>query len=147
MSRLMNNPRGKQRSNGRYYDAYSMDSRPKMRKPLGFIIASVMTGAIMVIAAVLIAVSSGIFVGTSTASNCVVSEKSVNATGDGSEYRIYTENCGTFVVTDSIVDGRFDSADVYQKIKAGKTYDMTLRGPRIPILSMFPNIISLQEVP
>lgn len=152
MSRMMNNPRDKQRSNGRYSDAYGMHSygmnnSPKMRKPLGFIIASVMVVVITVIAAVLIAVSSGVFMGTTTAANCVVSEKSVNATGEGSEYRIYTENCGTFVVTDSIVDRRFDSADVYGKIKAGKTYNLTLRGPRIPVVSMFPNIIMIQEVP
>jgi hypothetical protein len=83
---------------------------------------------------------------TGTATACVVTDKDRTTNAEGvSQTRIYTENCGTFEVTDSILDGRFNSADMYGSLKPGATYDFTTRGLRIPVLSSFPNIITATQ--
>lgn len=48
--------------------------------------------------------------------------------------------------TDSFLMFKFDSADVQAKIHKGEKYEMVVRGYRLPILSMFPNVASVQEV-
>lgn len=40
---------------------------------------------------------------------------------------------------------KFDSTDIVRKLKEGHTYRMKVAGWRIPILSMFRNIISVEE--
>lgn len=91
------------------------------------------------------AVLSGGFWKTATATDCTVTEKSVAVVDGYSEYRIHTENCDVFVLSDSILDGKFSSATAYSKIKEGETYDFDTRGQRVPFFSMFPNIISFTQ--
>lgn len=71
----------------------------------------------------------------------IINKESVSKGSDGHEYRVYTEECGTLVVSDSLLKGRFDSADDYAKIEAGHEYEVTTIGFRIPFFSQFPNII------
>ena len=71
----------------------------------------------------------------------VVAKESVAKGDNGHEYRVYTENCGTLKVGDSIWKMRFDSADLYGQLVEGETYDMTTIGWRVPFLSWMPNII------
>ena len=87
-----------------------------------------------------------------TYSDCVVSDKSAVAVKDSAnksngntEYRIYTENCGTFTVNDSILIFQFNSADLYGQINVGESYDFETKGYRIPIVSSFPNINSISQ--
>jgi len=42
--------------------------------------------------------------------------------------------------TDGILMMKFNSADIQAEIKKGEKYNFTLRGYRIPFLSLFPNI-------
>lgn len=42
--------------------------------------------------------------------------------------------------TDSILMMKFNSADIQAEIKKGEKYNFTLRGYRVPFLSLFPNI-------
>lgn len=81
---------------------------------------------------------------------CTVNDKDAVSTGSGdsrrNEYRVYTEQCGTLVVKDSLVIGRFDSADLYGSLKPGSTYEMELGGYRQGALSMFPNIIDAKAL-
>lgn len=79
----------------------------------------------------------------STAESCTVEDKdrTTNVEG-GSDARVYT-SCGVFSVGDNLLAGHFSSADTYSSIKVGETYDFELRGFRIPLLSSFPNIISV----
>ena len=84
---------------------------------------------------------------TGTSESCVVTGKDRTQDSEGnSQARVYTENCGTLKVADSIVDGQWNSADVYGGIQEGNTYDFNTRGVRIPFLSAFPNIIKVTEV-
>lgn len=79
---------------------------------------------------------------------CTVADKDrvSKPNGGGSDMRIYTSDCDVLVVADSLLDARFDAASLYNKITAGKRYRFDVRGDRIPILSMFPNIITATEV-
>jgi len=78
---------------------------------------------------------------------CVVSDKDrVSKSEGGSEMRVYTDNCGTFVVSDGVIKTDFNSADRYAKIKVGKTYDITSYGFRFGLTSSFPKIIDATEV-
>lgn len=79
--------------------------------------------------------------------DCVVTEKdrARGADGEGSDARVYTENCGVLRVGDSLLDVTMSSADTYASIKVGETYDFSTRGIRFGLFSMFPNIITAEE--
>lgn len=83
--------------------------------------------------------------GLTTYENCHVSGKHVAVVDGYSQYRVSTENCGSFIVADSVFKGKFNSADAYSQITEGKSYDFVASGYRIPLISAFPNIISFSE--
>lgn len=76
---------------------------------------------------------------------CVVSDKqaigrSDSDGGSSTDYRVFTENCGTFGVQDDPIIGQWNSADTYGSIKVGETYDFEAYGWRNGFYSTFPNI-------
>lgn len=82
---------------------------------------------------------------------CTVLDKDRAWVSDGkgsghSSQRVYTEQCGVLVAGDSWLSWHFNSADTYEALKAGHTYELTTRGFRIPFLSRFPNIVDYREV-
>lgn len=78
---------------------------------------------------------------------CTVVDKDRTTNHEGkSSMRVYTEECGVVQVRDMVVRAQFDSADTYAKIEVGQTYRFTLIGRRVPILSMFPTIVAVEEV-
>lgn len=82
-----------------------------------------------------------------TVTGCKVVDKDRTTNSKGvSDARIYTDNCGVFQVKDSWTSGTWSSADRYNKIKVGKTYDFDTQGRRVPFFSQFPNIIQAREV-
>lgn len=90
---------------------------------------------------------------TSSFAGCTVTDKDRSSDGDGgSDMRIYTEGCDgksavkVFHVADNWFAGQVASADTFASIKVGKTYDFETRGMRIPVLSMFENIVEVTEV-
>lgn len=61
---------------------------------------------------------------------------------------VYTDG-GTFTANDTWAYLRFDSSDFYGSIVSGKTYNIKASGHRLGLpfgLSMYPNIISYEEV-
>jgi hypothetical protein len=54
-------------------------------------------------------------------------------------------NNNIYVVHNSLFYGFFEATELYKKIEIGKTYKITGFGLRIPILNMYPNIISGEE--
>lgn len=77
---------------------------------------------------------------------CLVEDKEAVHSGDGNQYRVYTEQCGVLSVEDSIWAGRWDSADAYNSIKEGATYRFYVQGVRAPLFSMFPNVLEMKEI-
>lgn len=80
-----------------------------------------------------------------------VTDKEVKRAGEDSDkYLVYTEldngEVAVYEITDSLLKGRFDSSDLYAKIKIGETYKFTICGERIHFLSMYPNIYSAEII-
>lgn len=79
-----------------------------------------------------------------------VTDKTVKTSKDDGKYMVYCkdadENIHVLEITDTLLRGRFDSSDEYAAIEIGKTYKFTVVGKRIPIFSMYPNILSHKEV-
>lgn len=63
--------------------------------------------------------------------------------GNGSKYLIFTKN-EVFENTDSFLSLKFDSSDIYGKIKDGDTCTFDVTGLRIPFLSMYRNIVTTE---
>lgn len=83
----------------------------------------------------------------SSAGPCTVTEKDRTVDADGrSQARVYTEECGVFVVDDAPLKGQFNSADTFAGIDVGSTYEFETYGFRNGFLSSFPNIITATEV-
>lgn len=104
--------------------------------------------ALVIILFVGLQVSASFISGTAT--GCVITAKDRTTGTDGkSDQRIYAENCNNsddvtvFKVSDNLPSGHFSSAKTYAGIEIGKTYNVELRGLRIPILSMFENAIKV----
>lgn len=74
-----------------------------------------------------------------------VNEKAVSIRSDESVYLIMTDR-EVFENTDDLLIAKFNSSDVYASIKVGKKYKMVVYGFRIPFLSMYRNIRSVDEV-
>lgn len=78
---------------------------------------------------------------------CTVSEKDRTRNTEGaSDMRIYTEECGVLSVKDMFFAGEWNSADSYNAIEIGITYEFKTTGYRVGFLSMFPIIRESQEV-
>jgi hypothetical protein len=75
---------------------------------------------------------------------CTVEEK--DRGGSSGTMRLYSEDCEILEFGDVWLRGHFNSADLYQEIEEGKTYELTTVGWRIPIISGFPDIIEVKEV-
>lgn len=77
-----------------------------------------------------------------------ITDKQVKRSNDSDKYLIYTKTDGktrVFKNTDSLLEGKFNSADVYAELEIGKTYDIETYGYRIPFCSMYENIVDVEE--
>ena len=75
-----------------------------------------------------------------------VTDKEVKRYGeDDSKYLIFTDK-ETFENTDSLLEWKFNSSDVYGKIEKDQTYEFTVYGFRIPVLSIYRNVVDVKPV-
>lgn len=68
-----------------------------------------------------------------------------NGKGVDTKYMVYTDQ-GVFKDVDTMWYLKFDSSDIYGRLEQNKSYDFKVTGFRIPLLSMYPNIVSAAEV-
>ena len=61
-----------------------------------------------------------------------------------SKYLIFTDT-EVFENTDSLWYWKWNSSDVYNKIEVGSTYKAEIYGYRIPVLSMYRNILNINN--
>lgn len=64
---------------------------------------------------------------------------------------IYSKNLtsrksATFTCNDSMLDGVYNSADLYGELEEGSCFHIKTRGLRDPRMSMFPNIYYVEEI-
>ena len=48
--------------------------------------------------------------------------------------------------TDSILEGKFDSTTTYANLEVGGLYEFEVYGWRIPVFSMYQNIVSIRKI-
>lgn len=86
-----------------------------------------------------------------TTKTCTIDSKNRNVAYDRDGNRevqmlVYTDDCGTFEVGDSLVKGKFRSGDTFGALKEGHRYEIKYHGWRNGFLSMFPTITEVREV-
>lgn len=86
-----------------------------------------------------------------TIENVLIKEKQVSTESDKetglvvSTYLIFTDH-GVFRNDDAFWHFKYNSSDVYGLLDNGKRYNLKVYGWRIPILTMYPNIVKATEV-
>lgn len=75
-----------------------------------------------------------------------VQEKYVKNLKGLGKYMIIDTNNNTYEITDLIFKRKFNSSDLYAKLKEGKTYEVEITGSRIEWLSCYKNINAIKEV-
>lgn len=73
-----------------------------------------------------------------------VKDKEVKRYKGIDKYLIFTDK-GVFENTDSWVELKFNSSDLYGKLERGKSYNLRVYGWRIPFLSKYKNITRAKE--
>ena len=73
-----------------------------------------------------------------------VTEKNIHPGSKQEKWLIYTEN-EVYCITDLFWVGFFNSSDVYNSIKPGKTYRVYVSGSRWPLFSSYKVIRKAQE--
>lgn len=109
---------------------------------------SIGTG-LVAIAIVLLLVAAPLFtfyktVGTHRNETFTINKTERIMDGRDSKYLVYTSS-GVFENTDSLLNGKFNSSDVYNELKDNQKYTCDVVGWRVPFLSWYPNIIKCQE--
>ena len=75
--------------------------------------------------------------------NCYVKNKERIVTKSGSsKYLIFCKN-KVLENTDSLLYWKWNSSDMYNNLDKGKNYKLAVYGLRIPILSMYQNVIKI----
>lgn len=74
-----------------------------------------------------------------------VTDKVVKNSKNDSTYLIFTDK-GVFEDSDSLINGKWNSSDLYNELKVGKTYTLHVRGIRNHVLSWYPNILTVKPV-
>lgn len=65
--------------------------------------------------------------------------------GKEGTYFIIDNNDNTYIVADMLFLGKFNSTDIYNKLKIGKKYKVKVTGERIHFWSMYQNINEIME--
>ena len=74
-----------------------------------------------------------------------IQDKYIKGNNGKEQYLIVDTNNNTYVIHDLFFKGKFNSTDLYNKIKINKTYKVKTSGFRWQFQSMYPNINELLE--
>lgn len=78
-----------------------------------------------------------------------VTDKGIKNYKEESKYLIYGKDedkqIVTYEIEDSLMQGKFNSSDIYGSIEVGKKYTFEIVGERNEFLSMYPNIVRVLE--
>lgn len=109
----------------------------------------VIVGLIIAVAAVVIFISPIAYRCSAATVTITVTGKDRVSYGSGEnlehKYLVYTDE-ETFENTDTLVFWKYNSSDVYGKLKDGKRYRCLVAGWRIAFMSSYRNIITVEEV-
>lgn len=81
---------------------------------------------------------------TADTKTITIESKEVMTSNGNGKYLIFTDS-EVYQNTDCWARGKFRSSDLYRKLKVGNTYNVNVYGWRIPFLSAYKNIVSINE--
>jgi len=73
-----------------------------------------------------------------------VTDKQRITNGSDSKYIVFTDK-ETFENTDAFFHQKYDSSDVYSRLKVDCSYNMDVYGWRVPFISLYRNIIKINK--
>lgn len=79
----------------------------------------------------------------------IVTVTKTEIVGNNDHYMIFCEENGKFItytLDDSFWYLQWNTSDIYATIEVGHTYQVKVSGFRIPLLSMYQNIVDIKEV-
>ena len=79
---------------------------------------------------------------TNGSEKITIEEKWVKHKGHDAKYLVSTTDGQVFEITDSWIKGRWDSSNLYAKLKEGQTCKIDTQGFRAPFFSDYKNIIT-----
>lgn len=85
-----------------------------------------------------------IWTGVTNTLSCTVNDKTATNTDSGTDYRVYTDECGVLQIQDELFLWKFDAADRYNAVKVGNSYEFDTVGWRAPFFSLFPSIVEVR---
>ena len=107
----------------------------------------IITALIVLLVLGILAISPIIAYTTDEVITITVEDKERVVTGSGpsvsSKYLVYTST-GVYENTDSLWYWKWNSADVYNDLEIGETYEVKVYGFRVPFLSWFRNIVEIK---
>ena len=71
----------------------------------------------------------------------VISEKWVDVSGSSGKYLLSSQTGEVFTIKDSLLNGRWDSSNMYARLQPGMTCHIRACGWRFPFLSDYRNIL------
>lgn len=91
----------------------------------------------------------GPYISKDTVTFTIIDKENV-VNNNSSKYLIYTKDAEdkfeVFQNTDNLFAFKINSSDIYGQIDVGKTYEATVYGKRIRIISLYRNILNISEV-
>lgn len=105
-----------------------------------------LTGVIIAIVLIILSVSYSLVLRSTVEQHEItVKDKRIKYKDDNAKYLISDTDGNVYSVEDSIWFLTFDASNRYAKLQIGKSYIVTTVGWRIPLLSMYKNIIKISE--
>lgn len=80
----------------------------------------------------------------------IITDKEIKRFYDSDKYLIYTQLANDKIIvfenTDTLLERKFNAADIYGSLKVNKQYDIEAYGWRIPYLSIYENIVEIKRI-
>lgn len=120
-----------------------------MTSPTRFASFAFLAAFAVILVVVALAVGGGYYDRETITTTVFDKERVCDGNTDGGTtctYLIFTD-AGTFQVSDSLIGHvRFNSSDVYGRVKDCHDYEITSYGWRVPFLSQYPNITEMRDL-
>lgn len=75
-----------------------------------------------------------------------IKDKYIKRNGESDLYLVATEEGETYKIEDLFFKGKFNSTDLYNELDVGDKYKVEVTGVRIPFLSMYKNINTIELI-
>ena len=102
-----------------------------------------------IVIAILIAIPCCISYYSEKTYTATVTDKDIKNYDSSSKFLVFTKTedgeTRVFSMEDTLIKGRWNTADDYAEIEVGETYSFTVIGWRIPFMSEYENIIEFQK--